>query len=193
MRDAAEPSLVTHLLAELSHGRRDALDQLVPLVYDELRAMARHRMARESDGHTLQATALVHEAFERLVDQRAAFRDRAHFFAIASRCMHRVLVDHARRRNAAKRPPRAAGVDLDDAPLLTDQQMDLVLAVSEALNQLRELDPRQADVAEMKYFGGLQVDEIAAALGISPATVKRDWDTAKLFLHRALKGLRYDS
>jgi RNA polymerase sigma factor (TIGR02999 family) len=193
MQDSAPASPVTQLLGELAHGRRDALDRLVPLVYDELRALARHRMARESDGHTLQATALVHEAFGRLVDQRVPFRDRAHFFAIASRCMRRVLVDHARRRDAAKRPPRAAGVELDEALLLTDQQLEIVLAVSEALDQLRQLDPRQADVAELKYFGGLQVDEIAEALSTSPATVKRDWDTAKLFLHRALKGLRHDA
>jgi RNA polymerase sigma factor (TIGR02999 family) len=187
MSDSPEPSLVTQLLSELSHGRHDALDRLLPLVYDELRAVARHRLASEPANHTLQATALVHEAYARLVDQRAGFRDRAHFFAIAARCMRRVLVDHARQRSAVKRPPRGAAIDLDEAMVMADPQIEKVLAISEALDQLRALDPRQADVVELRYFGGATIEEIAEALSMSTATVKRDWDTAKLFLHRALR------
>jgi RNA polymerase sigma factor (TIGR02999 family) len=189
MRDASGPSVVTRLLTELNEGDRDALDRLVPLVYNELRAIARHRMAHEASGHTLQATALVHEAFGRLVDGHVTFRDRAHFFAIASRCMRQVLIDHARRRGAGKRPPRAAAIELGEELLLADDQLEQVMAVSEALEQLRALDPRQADVAELRYFGGATVEEIAEALTISPATVKRDWDVAKLFLRRALRSV----
>jgi RNA polymerase sigma factor (TIGR02999 family) len=188
-----EPSEVTQLLEELSKGRREVLDQLVPLVYDDLRAVARQRLAREHDVHTLQATALVHEAFGRLVDQRASFQNRAHFFAIAARCMRRVLVDHVRQKDAAKRPPRAAALNLDDVIVLSDPAIERVIAVNEALDQLALLDARQAEVVEMRYFGGATIDEIAAALSIAPATVKRDWETAKLFLYKALRGVRDDA
>jgi RNA polymerase sigma factor (TIGR02999 family) len=193
MSDSSEPSLVTQLLEQLGQGRRDALDRLVPLVYDELRAIARRRMAQEREGHTLQATALVHEAFGRLVDQKVAFRNRAHFFGIAARCMRRVLLDHARKRDAAKRPPRAEAVDLDNALVVADTRIEEVVAINEALDGLAALDPRQAQVVEYRYFGGMTIDEIAEALSIAPATVKRDWDTAKLYLRRALKGERDDA
>lgn len=193
MSDPVKPTEVTKLLEELSKGRREVLDELVPLVYDDLRAIARRRLANEHDAQTLQATALVHEAFARLVDQRVAFQNRAHFFAIAARCMRRVLVDHVRQKHAAKRPPRAAGINLDDVIVLSDPSIERVIAVNEALDQLALLDARQAQVAEMRYFGGATNEEIAAALSISEATVKRDWVTAKLFLQKALRDGRHDA
>jgi RNA polymerase sigma factor (TIGR02999 family) len=184
---------VTQLLEELSKGRREVLDLLVPLVYDELKAVARQRLVHEHQAHTLQATALVHEAFGRLVDQRVPFQNRAHFFAIAARCMRRVLIDHARQKDAAKRPQRAAAINLDEVIALSDPSIERVIAVNEALDQLAALDARQAQVAEMRYFGGATIEEIAVALSISPATVKRDWETAKLFLRRALRDRRDDA
>lgn len=193
MSDPPGPAPVTRLLADLRHGRREVLDELMAAVYDELRAIARQRMSHENAGHTLQATALVHEAFGRLVDQNVTFEDRAHFLAIAATCMKRVLLDHARRRDAAKRPPRGAAVNLEDALLLSDEQIEQVVAISEALDQLRALDERQAEVVELRYFGGATIDEIAEHLAISAATVKREWDTAKIFLNHALRSIRDDT
>lgn len=178
---------VTRLLHEWSHGRREALDGLFPLIYDELHSLARQRMSRERSNHTLQATALVHEAFVRLVDQRVAFENRSHFFSIAAQCMRRVLIDHARRRRADKRPPPAGAVSLDEAAIVDDAHVEQVLIVDEALQQLARLDERQARVAELRYFGGLENAEIANVLGVSLATVKRDWLVAKLWLRKALK------
>ncbi len=193
MSDTSEPAPVTRLLADLRQGRREVLDELMVVVYDELRAIARQRMSHENTGHTLQATALVHEAFGRLVDQKVTFQDRTHFLAVAATCMKRVLLDYARRRDAAKRPPRAAAVNLDDALLLSDEQLEQVMAISEALDQLRVLDARQAEVVELRYFGGATIDEIAQHLSIAPATVKREWDTAKVFLNHALRSIRDDA
>jgi RNA polymerase sigma factor (TIGR02999 family) len=193
MSDSPPPVPVTRLLADLRLGRRGALEQLTDAVYGELRALARHRMAHENAGHTLQATALVHEAFVRLVDQDVTFQDRAHFLAIAATCMKRVLLDHARRRDAAKRPRKFAAVEISDALVLSDEQLEQVIAVSEALDQLRALDERQAEVAELRYFAGATIDEIAERLSIAPATVKREWDTAKVFLNHALRSLRDDA
>ena len=193
MSDLPEPAGVTRLLADFREGRREVLDELMVVVYDELRVMARQRMSHESAGHTLQATALVHEAFGRLVDQDVTFKDRAHFLAIAATCMKRVLLDHARRRDAAKRPPRNAAIDIADALVVSEDQLEQVVAVSEALDQLRALDERQADVAELRYFGGATIEEIGEHLSIAHATVKREWDTAKLFLNRALRSLRDDA
>ncbi len=193
MSDLPEPAAATRLLTDFRHGRREALDELMAMFYDELRAIARQRMAHESPGHTLQATALVHEAFGRLVDQDVTFKDRAHFLAIAATCMKRVLLDHARRRDAAKRPPRAAAIDIADALVLSEDQLEQVVAVSEALDRLRALDERQADVAELRYFGGATIEEIGEHLSIAPATVKREWDTAKIFLNHALRSIRDDA
>jgi RNA polymerase sigma-70 factor (ECF subfamily) len=185
---------VTQLLDELAQGRPEALSDLMRLVYDDLRAVARHRLLSEPAGHTLQPTALVHEAFGRLVGQKAAFRNRAHFFAIAARCKRRVLVDHARRSAAAKRPSRDAAVALEDVVLRTPPPViEEVMAVNEALDRLAALDARQAQIAEMRYFGNASVDDIASALSISPATVKRDIKTAELFLRRALGRGRDDA
>jgi RNA polymerase sigma factor (TIGR02999 family) len=193
MSDSPAPAPVTRLLADLRHGRREVLDELMVAVYDELRVIARYRMSHENAGHTLQATALVHEAFSRLVDQDVTFKDRAHFLAIAATCMKRVLLDHARRRDAAKRPPKAAAIDIADALVLSDEQLEQVIAVSEALDRLRQLDERQADVAELRYFAGATIDEIAEHLSIAPATVKREWDTAKMFLNHALRSIHDDA
>jgi RNA polymerase sigma factor (TIGR02999 family) len=193
MSASSEPAPVTRLLADLRHGRREVLDELMAVVYDELRAIARRRMAHENARHTLQATALVHEAFGRLVDQDVTFNDRAHFLAIAATCMKRVLLDHARRRDAAKRPPRAAAIDIADALILSEDQLEQVVAVSEALDQLRALDERQAEIAELRYFGGATIEEIGEHLSIAPATVKREWNTAKLFLNHALRSLGDDA
>lgn len=182
------PGEVTLLLAEWSLGRKDALARLIPLVYTELRRMAGHCMRDERPGHTLQPTALVHEAFLRLVGQeRADWRSRAQFLGVAAQIMRRLLVDHARRRTTAKR----------GAPLVTFTDAELhiasgpgkseeILAVDEALQRLGRLDPKQARVVELRYFGGLSVEEVAAAMDISPRTVKRDWAMAKAWLRAQL-------
>jgi RNA polymerase sigma factor (TIGR02999 family) len=178
---------VTQLLKEWSDGHRTSGDRLFASIYDELRRMARSRMAGERRNHTLQATALVHEAFERLVEQKVAFRSRAHFFGIAAECMRRILLDHARRKRAAKRPPPHASVDVDEAVIVDESQFETVLIVQEALEKLEQLDARQARIAMLRYFGGLENAEIAEVVGVSVATVKRDWDVAKLWLRHALK------
>ena len=171
---------VTRLLKDWSEGRREALELLFPLVYGELRRMARSQLSRERRQHTLQPTELVHEAFVRLVDQKAGWQNRMHFYAIAARCMRRVLVDHARRKQAAKRPPAAAAVDLEKAVVVSQPgNIDTLLALDQALERLADQDPRQAQVAELKLFTGLEISEIAQAVGASEATVKRDWADAK--------------
>ena len=182
------PDDVTRLLKEWRHGRRDALDRLLPVIYSELRRMARGQLARERRGHTLQPTDLVHEAFVKLVDQKAEWQNRVHFYGIAATCMRRILVDHARRRQAAKRPQADGGVDLDSAVVGASSPIDTILAVDEALTRLAAKDARHAKIAELKFFGGLEVPEIAEAVGISAATVKRDWSSAKQSLHELLNG-----
>ena len=171
---------ITALLAEVKHGRKDALDRLLPLVYAELRRIARNQMRREREGHTLQPTALVHEAFLRLVDQdAAAWQSRAHFFGVAAQVMRRLLVDYARRRRAAK---RGIPITLDEAllqPGSSAVSFEEILAVDQALDQLARLDSRQASVVEMRYFGGLSVEETAEVLGVAERTVKLDWAMAK--------------
>jgi RNA polymerase sigma factor (TIGR02999 family) len=171
---------VTALLAEVRLGRKDALDRLLPLVYRELRRIAGHQMRAERVGHSLQPTALVHEAFLRLVDQsRADWQNRAHFFGVTAQLMRRLLVDHARRRHAAK---RGVPVTLNEEVLQAGAgggQTEEILAVHEVLTRLAELDPRQAQVVELRYFGGLSVEETAEAMGIAARTVKLDWAMAK--------------
>jgi RNA polymerase sigma factor (TIGR02999 family) len=184
-------SAVTELLREWRAGDEAALDRLVPLVYDELRAIASRHLAREREGHTLSTTALVHEAYLNLLDQAAVdWQDRVHFFAIASRTMRRVLVWHARRRHAAKRDGGVA-VALEEglATVAGADGAELVdlLALHDALERLEEIDPRLCRVVECRYFGGLDVAETAAALGTSPATVKRDWQAARAWLRLALE------
>jgi RNA polymerase sigma factor (TIGR02999 family) len=184
---------VTALLHRWRGGAGEAFDELVPLVYDELCALARRHLQRERPGHTLSTSALVHEAYLNLVGQAGVdWQDRVHFFAIASRTMRRVLVWHARRRQAAKRDA-GVRVNLDDQPTLAaDGGTDLadLLALSEALDRLDALDPRLCRVVECRYFGGLEIDETAVALGVSPATVKRDWQAARAWLKVALEGDR---
>ena len=185
MRAAGE---VTALLGELKGGRKDALDRLIPLVYGELRRLAAHYMRRERPGHTLQATALVHEAFLKLVDQnRADWQCRTQFMAVASQLMRRLLVDHARARASRN---RNNAVTLDESKLVGGANIsdaEAIIAVDEALASLEQLDPQQAHVLEMRYFGGLSVEETADALGISTRTVKRDSAMAKAWLQGRLE------
>lgn len=178
---------VTKLLKDWSNGDKSALDRLMPLVYAELRNVARRHLSIEEPGHTLQSTALVHEAYLRLVDQdRVQWQNRTHFFAVSARLIRRILVDHARRRQAAKRGGSIRRLTLDDSiDALGRKDVDLV-ALEDALNSLAELDPQQARVIELRFFTGLTISETAMALGISPATVNRDWVTAKAWLFQQL-------
>jgi RNA polymerase sigma factor (TIGR02999 family) len=179
---------VTDLLQAWASGNQAALDELLPLVYDELRRQARRYMRAQPAGHTLQTTALVHEAYLRLVDQSAVeWKSRAHFFGVASKAMRSILVDHARARNAAKRGGSARAITLDDAGGIAGVQASVdVLALDEALGRLAQLDERKSKLVELRYFGGLGIDEAAAVLAVSPATVKRDWTTARAWLRREL-------
>lgn len=178
---------VTRLLHEWQHGDEGVADRLMPLIYDELLGLARSYLRSERSDHTLEPAALVHEVFLRLVEQHSVtWQSRAHFFGIAARQMRRILVDHARRQHAVKRGGGQARVTLDDdAQVADDPTLDL-LAVDEALTRLAALDERQARVVELRYFAGLEIQETAEALGISPATVKREWQVAKAWLAREL-------
>lgn len=180
---------ITQLLVCGSAGDRAALDELLPQVYHELRRLAESYLGREREGHTLQPTALVHEAYLRLVDQRSVdWRNRAQFFGIAAEMMRRILVNHAQARGAAKRGGGAALVTLDEAlEVFQDRDVDLV-ALDEALTALTALDQRQGRIVELRYFGGLSIDETAEVLGVSPATVKREWSAARAWLFRELRG-----
>lgn len=172
----------TQLLTDWRSGHPQALDRLTPLVYDELRRLARSYMRAERGSHTLQATAVVHEAFLRLVQANVALQDRAHFFALASRLMRRVLVDHAKSRSRAKRNAGTHEVPPEDAPQL-EMAMDVdVIALDEALESLMQLEPRLAQVVELHYFGGMTYEEIAASVGSSAATVHRDIRLARAWL-----------
>jgi RNA polymerase sigma-70 factor (ECF subfamily) len=182
---------VTQFLDDLQNGRPDVASQLMPLVYDELHRVARHQMRHERGDHTLQATALVHEAYLRLVHQpERTWQNRAHFIGVAACAMRRILVDHARARQTAKRGSAAQRVPLEEPLLLTDEQPDDLVALDEALERLARLDARQGRVVELRFFGGLTVEETAEALGISPKTVKRDWSVARAWLHREVSKSR---
>jgi RNA polymerase sigma factor (TIGR02999 family) len=187
---------VTRLLSEIRNGDEEAAEQLIPIVYKELRRMAASVMKNERPGHTLQPTALVHEAYMRMMEGASISpENRAHFFAIAGRSMRQVLVDHARRRLADKRGGEMQQrVELDDGFALTEQQGTEVLALHEALDRLQKLDARQAKIVEMHYFADNEVAEIAQALGIGERTVKRDLQTARLYLKRQLasQGLKLE-
>jgi len=178
---------VTALLLSWRRGDAEALDRLVPLVYDELRSVARRHLRREQPGHALQATALVHEVYLRLVDvERLTLKNRTHFFAVAAKLMRQILVDHARRQHAGKRGGGATMVSLENAsPAAQPPSVD-VLALDEALEALSAIDARQGGVVELRYFAGLDIDEAAEALGVSPATVEREWALAKAWLYRRL-------
>lgn len=180
---------ITHLLREWSDGDQDALNKLTPLVYEELRQQAARYLRRERAGHTLQTTALINEAYLRLIDAKdVRWQSRSHFFAIAANLMRRVLVDHARRRDAEKRGGDHVRLTLDDALAVTASSDIDVLAIDDALNKLAHIDSQQALVVELRFFSGLSVEETAAALGISAATVKRDWSVARAWLRREIGG-----
>lgn len=177
------PGEITVLLAEMKRGNSEALPRLVPLLYDELRRLAGHFLREERPGHTLQPTALVHEAYLKLAGQRGGFENKAQFMAVAAQAMRRILVDYARQRVASKRGGGLAPADLEIATVgATVEQSEELLAVDEALARLAAIDPQQASVVELRYFGGLTVDETAAALDIAPRTVKREWAMAKAWL-----------
>jgi RNA polymerase sigma factor (TIGR02999 family) len=181
------PRDVTQLLTAWSNGDRAALNQLMPLVHDELRRLARRYMKLERPGHTLQTTALVNEAYLRLADQtNTQWKNRAQFFGIAAQLMRRILVDHARGRDYIKRGGGAQRVPLDEAAVLAPEKAAEVLALDDALKKLAENDPRKCQVVEMRYFGGLTVEEIAEVLKVSPVTVMRDWSMAKAWLRREI-------
>lgn len=187
---ATDPSAseVTRLLHEIQGGNRQAQSDLIPLVYKELKRLASSYMQRERAGHTLQATALVHEAFLRLAHAEGInWQGKAHFFAVAAQAMRRILISHAREKNAQKRGGGVAVTLDENVAFAPDRSFDIV-ELDGALEKLAALDARQAQVVEMRFFGGLDVDQTAEALGISPATVKRDWVVAKAWLYRELGG-----
>lgn len=183
-----EQSAVTELLIAWSDGRREALDDLMPLVYADLRRVAAGYMQRELVGHALQPTALVHEAYVRLIDQKQVkWRNRAHFFGVAASMMRRILVDHARRRRAEKRGGNWERVTLAENEAAADSAREIdVLALHESLERLAAFDPQQERIVELRYFGGLTIDETAEVVGISPATVVREWTIAKAWLRTNL-------
>jgi RNA polymerase sigma factor (TIGR02999 family) len=172
----------------MADGDGQAASRLIPLVYRELRQMAARQMRHERVDHTLQTTALVHEAYLKLVEQTpASWQNRAHFFAVAAQVMRHILIDHARGQAREKRGGGVAVIQLDEALVFSPEQSSELLEVDAALRRLTELDPRQGKIVELRFFGGLTVDETAAVLGISPKTVKRDWSVAKAWLHGELK------
>jgi RNA polymerase sigma factor (TIGR02999 family) len=182
---------LTRLLQSWQQGDESAADQLLPLVYTELRKIAANRMRGERSGHTLQPTVLVHEAWMKLADQRNDWQSRGQFFAVAARAMRRILVDHARRRSSAKRGSAPAHVPVDDLIEVLPSPLpdERLLALDSALDRLAALDARQARVVELRFFVGLSVEDTADVLGISPTTVKREWSTARAWLFDAVGGL----
>jgi RNA polymerase sigma factor (TIGR02999 family) len=178
---------VTILLAELAKGNQEAASKLIPLVYGEMRRLAVRYMRRERPNHTLQATALVHEAYLKLVEQRSDWQSRAHFFGVAAQVMRHILIDHARGHVRAKRGGTKEAVTLDEALVFSEEKSAELLAVDEAMQRLAKLDPRQSKIVEMRFFGGLTVEETAEALGISTITVKRDWSLARAWLYGELE------
>lgn len=180
---------ITELLAEWTGGNQRALDQLYPLVYQELRRLARAYMRREAKGHTLQTTALINEAYVRMVDQKnVRWQNRSHFFAISAQIMRRILVDHARRYLHAKRGGGAQRVSLDEVMIVAKERSEEVLMLDEALANLAKLDRRRSQVVELRYFAGLDNSEIASVLNISENTVMRDWNLARAWLYQQLGG-----
>ena len=183
------PASVTRLLAEWQGGDQAALDRLLPLVYGELRAIAARHLSRETSGHTLQSTALVHEVYVKLLGQHSVqWQNRAHFFGIAAQMMRRILVDHARRRHRLKRGGPVLTLSLDDAMAAAEPEPDLdLIALDDALTSLAGIDPRGARVVELRFFSGLTVEETAVVMATSPGTVKRDWNSARAWLYREMR------
>jgi RNA polymerase sigma factor (TIGR02999 family) len=181
------PSQVTKLLQGWPGGDRKDLEVLLPLVYDEPRRLAHHHLRNERPDHTLQSTALVHEAYSRLVGQDLPeWESRAHFFAIAAQLMRQILVDYARRRRTSKRGSGACMLTLDDAVALPQRKDVDIIALNDALNTLAEVDPRQSRVVELRFFAGLSLKETSEVMGIATATVQRDWTAARAWLHREI-------
>jgi RNA polymerase sigma factor (TIGR02999 family) len=184
---SASSQPVTELLARWSRGDESARDVLVPLVYDELRRIARRCLAGQRSAHTLQPTALVHEAYLRLAGRDSVdLHDRVHFFALAAQMMRQILIDHARKRGAAKRGGHTVNVVVDQISAVSTQPSLDVLVLDDALKRLALLDPRQSQIVELRFFGGLSIEKAAEVVKISPATAKRDWTTARLWLHQAM-------
>ncbi len=180
---------ITRLLAEWSNGSQEALDKLYPMVYEELRRIARRYMRRERPDHTLQTTALINEAYLRMIDQKNVhWENRAHFFSISARIMRRILIDHARKHQYAKRGGGAKKVSLDETAIVAKERAAELLMLDEALMTLEERDPRRSQVVELRFFGGLSNEEIASVLKISPNTVTRDWNMARAWLYKELSG-----
>ena len=178
---------VTQLLIDWSNGDTAALDKLVPLIHEELHRLAHHYMSRERPGHTLQTTALVGEAYLRLVNRKDVhWQNRAHFFAIAANLMRSILVDHARSHAYAKRGGGARKIELDEAMVVSKERAAEVVALDEALKELATFDDAQSRIVELRFFGGLTVEETAEAMGVSPTTIKREWRTAKAWLYDRL-------
>lgn len=187
MPDQQPAISVTSLLERARSGDSSALADVFPLIYDELRRLAQRQLQREPDGHTLSPTALVHEAYMRLIDySRMEWTGRAHFLAVASTAMRRILVDHARGHRSVKRGGDLRRVSIDSVELGTEDRAELLVAIDDALERLKQIDERQARVVECRFFGGMTEDDTAQALGISVRTAKRDWAKAKSWLHREL-------
>lgn len=178
---------LTGLLVEWREGDQAALDRLMPLVYDQLRRIAHRYVQRERDGHTLQTSALVNEAYLRLADQKVVWQNRAHFFAVTARVMRHILIDHARRRRYLKHGGDARQVSIDEAATMSMERAAELIALEEALDELAQLDQRKSHVVELRYFGGLSLEETAETLNVSLMTVRRDWRAAKAWLYRRLK------
>jgi RNA polymerase sigma factor (TIGR02999 family) len=179
---------ITQLLKDWSEGDQEVLDKLMPLVYEELRRQASRYLRRERPNHTLQTTALIHEAYLKLIGQEVSWQNRAHFFGIAAQAMRRILVDHAKTRHREKRGGAAENLALEEAAYVgvAEKSVDLV-NLDEALNRLAKLDPRQARIVELRYFSGLSIDETAEVIGVSNATVRNDWNMAKAWLKQEIQ------
>ena len=184
---SSSPDEVTQLLLDWSNGDKAALDKLMPLVYAELRRLAHHHMGRERLGHSLQTTAIVNEAYLQLIDQRnVQWQNRAHFFGIAAHLMRRFLAGYARSRHYAKRGGAARRVSLEEAMIVSEERTADMVALDDALNSLAQIDERKSQIVEMRFFGGLSIEETAEVLGVSPGTVMRDWTLAKAWLRREI-------
>jgi len=191
---AAIPEEITRLLINWSKGDKSALDDLIPLVYPELRRLARMHMRRENSAHTLQTSAVINEAYLRLVNQQdVKWQDRAHFFAFAAQIMRHILVDHARRHRRNKRRGGTEHVPLDEATVVCDERASELIALDDTLNRLAEIDPRKSQVVELRFFAGLTVEETAEVMKLAPITIMREWRAAKAWLGREISGEGKDS
>jgi RNA polymerase sigma-70 factor, ECF subfamily len=187
MAESQDAPDITQLLKDIRGGSPEAEERLMPLVYQELRRIAHSYMRKERSDHTLQTTALVHEAYLKLIGvHEVDWVDRSHFFAVAAQLMRRILVDYARARHASKRGGAIQMMPLDGALPISDESLDFILSIHEALDRLAGFDPRQARVVELRFFSGLSVDETARVVGVSSRTVKRDWDLAQAWLYKEL-------